>query len=64
MVTNIYFVGYLNEPVLLAGVGLANSLINVLVFAVTLGLNGALETLVSQSFGASTPGQRFWSSYS
>ena len=32
--TNTYFVGNLNEPVLLAGVGMGNMLINVLVFAV------------------------------
>jgi len=50
--TNTYFVGNLNEPALLAGVGMGNMLINVLCFAVTQGLNGALETLVSQSYGA------------
>ena len=50
--TNTYFVGNLNDSTLLAGVGMGNMLINVLVFAVTQGLNGALETLVSQSFGA------------
>ena len=49
---NVYFVGNLNEPALLAGVGMGNMLINVLCFAVVQGLNGALETLVSQSFGA------------
>ena len=52
MLTNTYFVGNLNEPRLLAGVGMGNMLINVLCFAVTQGLNGALETLVSQSYGA------------
>ena len=50
--TNTYFVGNLNDPALLAGVGMGNMLINVLIFAVCQGLNGALETLVSQSFGA------------
>ena len=49
---NTYFVGNLNEPALLAGVGMGNMLINVLCFAVIQGLNGALETLVSQSYGA------------
>ncbi len=49
---NTYFIGNLNEPALLAGVGMGNMLINVLCFAVTQGLNGALETLVSQSYGA------------
>jgi MATE family multidrug resistance protein len=50
--TNTWFVGNMNEPVLLAGVGMGNMLINVLCFAIVQGLNGALETLVSQSFGA------------
>ena len=50
--TNTWFIGNLNEPALLAGVGMGNMLINVLCFAVIQGLNGALETLVSQSFGA------------
>ena len=50
--TNTYFIGNMNEPKLLAGVGMGNMLINVLCFAVIQGLNGALETLVSQSYGA------------
>lgn len=45
--TNTYFIGNMNEPKLLAGVGMGNMLINVLCFAVIQGLNGALETLVS-----------------
>ena len=49
---NTYFVGHTNDAVLLAGVGMGNMLINVLCFAVVQGLNGAIETLVSQSFGA------------
>lgn len=49
---NTYFVGHLNDPVILAGVGMGNMLINVFCFAVVQGLNGALETYVSQSFGA------------
>ena len=44
---NTYFVGHENDPVLLAGVGMGNMLINVLCFAVVQGLNGALETFVS-----------------
>ena len=51
--TNTFFIGHLNDPVLLAGVGMGNMLINVLCFAVAQGLNGALETFVSQAFGAS-----------
>jgi Na+-driven multidrug efflux pump len=50
---NTYFIGHSDEASLIAGVGMGNMLINVMAFAVMLGLNGALETLVSQSFGAS-----------
>lgn len=49
---NTFFVGNLNDPSLLAGVGMGNMLINVVCFAIVFGLNGALETLVSQSYGA------------
>lgn len=44
---NTFFVGKMNDPALLAGVGMGNMLINVLAFAVMQGLNGALETFVS-----------------
>ena len=50
---NTYIVGHTNDPVLIAGVGMGNMLINVFAFAVMQGLNGALESLVSVSFGAS-----------
>ena len=50
--TNTWYIGNQNDPKLLAGVGMGNMLINVLCFAVTQGLNGALESLISQSFGA------------
>ena len=49
---NTWFIGNLNEPKVMAGVGMGNMLINVLFFALTEGLNGALETFVSQSYGA------------
>ena len=49
---NTFFVGQLSDPNLLAGVGLGNMLINLICFSITQGLNGALETFVSQSFGA------------
>jgi multidrug resistance protein, MATE family len=48
---NTYFIGNMDEPILLAGVGMGNMLINVLAFASIQGLNGALETLVSQAYG-------------
>jgi Na+-driven multidrug efflux pump len=50
---NTYYVGHTNDAVLISGVGMGNMLINVLAFAVMQGLNGALETLVSRSFGLS-----------
>ena len=34
MLVNTYYIGNLNDPVLLAGVGMGNMLINVLCFAV------------------------------
>lgn len=47
---NIYYVGHVSSD-LLAGVGLGNMLLNVVVFAVTMGLNGTIETFVSWSYG-------------
>ncbi len=47
---NIYYVGQVSSD-LLAGVGLGNMLLNVLVFAVTMGLNGTIESFVSWSYG-------------
>ena len=49
---NIYFVGHQDDPNLLAGVGLGNMLLNVCMFAVSQGLNGTIETFVSQAYGA------------
>ena len=47
----MFFIGNLNDPVILASVGLGNMMVNVLAFAVTQGLNGALEYYVSNAFG-------------
>jgi Na+-driven multidrug efflux pump len=47
---NIFYVGQKSSDYL-AGVGLGNMLLNVIVFAVTMGLNGTLETFVAWSFG-------------
>ncbi|CDW80600.1 na+-driven multidrug efflux pump [Stylonychia lemnae] len=49
---NTYYIGHLNDQVIMAGIGMGNMLINILCFAVTQGLNSALETFISQSFGA------------
>jgi len=50
---NTYYIGHSNDPPLIAGVGMGNMLINVLAFAPMQGLNGALETLISQAYGTS-----------
>jgi MATE family multidrug resistance protein len=46
------FIGRMNNPYMLAGAGLGNMMINCIWIPGYLGLNGALETLVSQAFGA------------
>jgi len=45
-------VGHLNDPAKLAGVGMGNMILNVSTLSILMGLNGAADTLVSQSFGA------------
>ena len=50
---NTYFIGrYLSDPRALAGAGMGNILISMMCLAVFQGLNGALETLISQAIGA------------
>lgn len=49
---NTVFAGRLNDPAKLAGVGLGTSLLNVACFCPLVGMNGAIETLVSVAFGA------------
>ena len=48
---NVMFVGRLNDKEKLAGIGLANSIICSVPLALTYGLSGVLETLVSQAYG-------------
>ena len=50
-ITSVYFIGNNTDPVILASVGLGNMMVNVLAFAVTQGLNGAIEYYVSNAFG-------------
>lgn len=50
-VVNLAFVGQLNDAAMLAGVGLGNTILNMCGMSIILGLNLALETFVSQSFG-------------
>jgi MATE family multidrug resistance protein len=49
---NVYFMGNQKNPDLIAGVGMGSMLINVLFFAIGQGLNGTIETFVSQANGA------------
>jgi multidrug resistance protein, MATE family len=49
---NFFFVGNLNDTQSLAAVGLGNMFINISAFALFFGMNAALETLVSQAYGA------------
>ncbi|CDW85916.1 na+-driven multidrug efflux pump [Stylonychia lemnae] len=51
-VVNIYFCGYDPDPVVVAGAGLGITYINVAFIAASLGLNGAMQSLVAQSYGA------------
>lgn len=46
-IVNVAFIGNLNDSYMLSGVGLGNMMVNALWVSVYLGINGALETLVS-----------------
>lgn len=46
-VVNLAFVGQLDDAAMLAGVGMGNTIINMVGLSSILGLNLALETLVS-----------------
>jgi len=48
---NIIYVGKLGDELKLGGIGLANSLFCSIPLAVTYGISGVLETLVSQAYG-------------
>ncbi len=49
---NLYFVGNLDDSKLLAGFGLGNLLLDVLVFAIATGLNCTVDTFMSWAYGA------------
>ena len=48
---NLVFVGNLQDPAKLSGIGAGNMLLNLLPYALMIGVNTALETLVSQAYG-------------
>ena len=52
-IANMFFVGHLNDSVALASVGLGNMVINVTSYSIGIGLNSALDTLVTQAYGCS-----------
>ena len=47
LVTNIIFAGRFNDAAKLAGVGLGITINHILCLSIMMGMNGALETLVS-----------------
>ena len=49
---NIYFIGNLNNPKLLAGVGLGNTLVNIIFFGMAQGICDGSVSMISQAFGA------------
>ena len=49
---NLVFIGHLNDPTKLAAVGMGNTIINMFAIGPISGLNCAVETLVSQAYGA------------
>ena len=51
MLINTIFAGHINDVNMLAGVGLANVFSCIALITVIEGINGALETLVSQAYG-------------
>lgn len=46
------FIGHLNDPTILAAAGIGNMILNLFGMGLFYGLNSALETLVSQAYGA------------
>ena len=49
---NTVYAGSLNDDAKLAGLGLGTSLLECLTLYIIMGMNGALETLVAQAYGA------------
>ena len=48
---NTIYAGRFDDAEKLAGIGLGNTTLNILCLSIVMGMNGALETLVSQAFG-------------
>jgi multidrug resistance protein, MATE family len=50
-VITLIFVGHLNDPAIIAGAGIGSMLNTMMGLAITCGMNSALSTLISQSYG-------------
>eukprot|EP00347_Sterkiella_histriomuscorum_P017802 403347935 len=50
-IVNLFFIGHLNDPAKVAGVGLGNMYVNIVSQSIIIGLNGGIGTLVSQAYG-------------
>ena len=50
-IINLIFVGHLNDPAMLAGVGMGNMTCNLCALSIVFGFNSSLDTLVSQAAG-------------
>lgn len=48
---DIIAVGHLGNTEYLSGVGLATSILNIFIFGIYIGLNGAIDTMISQASG-------------
>ena len=46
-IMNLSFIGYLDNPAMLAGVGLGNMTQNICALSIIIGFNSALDTLIS-----------------
>lgn len=44
---NVAYIGHLNDPAKVAGVGLGNMYVNIFCLSIVFGLNGAITTLAS-----------------
>ena len=49
---DLIFLGQLQNPALLAGVGMGTCIQNICGISIVIGLNNALETLASQAYGS------------
>ena len=50
--TSVYIIGHIHDKVAMAGIGMGNVLIGTFFMAFCFGLNGTLESKVSQAYGS------------